>query len=94
MSSLVRTVFIRYVSTSISNLKKESRPQITKPLAKVVLSVKNNDIINYFKKPEALQEISAVQFIKNSDIINAKKGFMKFNSSHYYLTIDGIIVFN
>ena len=91
MSSLVQTVFRRYVSTSLSNLKKESRPQITKPLTKAVLSVKNNDIINYFKKPEDLKEMSAVQFIKKSDIINAKKGFVKLQdrNSSYYLTIGG-----
>ena len=72
MSSLLLTVFRRYVSTSVNNLKKEFRPHITKPLAKSVPSVKNNDIIDYFKKPEDLQEMPAVQFTKKSDIINAK----------------------
>ena len=84
MSSLLRTVFRRYVSTSVNNLKKEKRPQITKPLAKSMPSVKNNDIINYFKKPEDLQ------FTKKSDIINAKKGFMKLPGyQSLYLTSSG-----
>ena len=91
MSSLLRTVFRRYVSTSVNNLKKEKRPQITKPLAKSMPSVKNNDIINYFKKPEDLQEMPAVQFTKKSDIINAKKGFIKLPGYQYslYLTSSG-----
>jgi hypothetical protein len=92
MSSLLRTVFRRYVSTSVNNLNKEIRPQITKPLTKAVPSVKNNDIINYFKKPDDLQEMSAVQFIKKSDIINAKKGFIKLPAStSLYLTTGGMI---
>ena len=81
MSSLVHTVFRRYVSTSVNNLKKESRPQITKPLEKPVLLVKNNDIINYFQKPEDLQEMPAVHFIKKDDIINTTKGFIKLKST-------------
>ena len=90
MSSLVGTVFKRYVSTSVNNLKK-GRPHITKPLANSVPSVKTNDIINYFKKPEDLQEMPAVQFIKKSDIINAKKGFVKLQdrNSSFYLSIGG-----
>ena len=84
MSSLVRTLFRKYLSTSMNN------PQITKPSAKPVLSVKNNDIINYFKKPEDLQEMPAVQFIKNSDIINTKKGFMILpGNKSFYLTSSG-----
>ena len=91
MSSLVRTVFRRYLSTSVNNLKKERRPQITKPLAKPVLLVKNNDIFNYFQKPEDLQEMPAVHFIKNDDIINTTKGFIKLpgNSNSFHLTIGG-----
>ena len=73
MSSLVQTPFRRYLSTSVNNLKKERRPYITKPLEQTVLLVKNNDIINYFKKPEDLQEIPAVHFIKKGDIINHNK---------------------
>ena len=52
MSSLVRTPFRRYLSTSVNNLKKETRPQITKPLEKPDLLVKHNSIIKYFQKPE------------------------------------------
>ena len=86
MSSLVRTLFRKYLSTSMNN------PQITKPSAKPVLSVKNNDIINYFKKPEDLQEMTAVQFIKKSDIINAKKGFIILSSDNsLYITTSGEI---
>ena len=91
MSSLVRTVFRRYLSTSVNNLKKENRPQITKPLEKPVLSVKNNDIINYFQKPEDLQEMPAVHVIKKDDIINTTKGFIKLtNLTHsLHLTVGG-----
>ena len=53
-------------------------------------SVKNKDIINYFKKPEDLQEMPAVQFTKKSDIINAKKGFIKLPGyQSLYLTSSG-----
>ena len=91
MSSLVRTLFRRYASTSLSNLKKESRPQITTPLPRPVLSVKNNDIINYFKNPEALSEMPAVQHIRKEDLIKSTKGFIKLDSyfSLYYRTIGG-----
>ena len=90
MSSLVRTHFRRYLSTSVNNLKKEIRPQITKTKEKPVLLVKSNDIINYFKKPEGLQEIPAVHFIKKDDIINATKGFRRVSGSNsIYQTIGG-----
>ena len=91
MSSLVRTIFRRYVSTSMSDLKKESRPQITKPLTRAVLSVKNNEIFNYFKKPEALIELSEVHFIKKDDLIKSTKGFVRLSGLNTlnYLTIDG-----
>jgi len=91
MSSLARTVFRRYVSTSVNNLKKESRPHITKPWAKPVLSVKINDIINYFKKPEALKELSEVQYIEKDDLIKSTKSFIRLpgEGKLYYLTIGG-----
>jgi len=90
MSSLVRTPFRRYLSTSVNNLKKKSRPQITKPLEKPDLLVKHDSIINYFQKPEDLQEMPAVQFIKKDDIINATKGFIRLgHKNSFYLTIGG-----
>ena len=90
MSSLVRTPFRRYLSTSVNNLKKEKRPQITKPLQKPNLLVKNNNIINYFQKPEDLQEMPAVHFIKKDDLINTTKGFIKiYSNSSLHLTISG-----
>ena len=91
MSSLLLTVFRRYVSTSVNNLKKESRPHITKPWAKPVLSVKINDIINYFKKPEALKELSEVQYIEKDDLIKSTKSFIRLpgDGKLYYLTIGG-----
>ena len=90
MSYLVRTPFRRYLSTSVNNLKKEKRPNITKPLEQPVLLVKSNDIINYFKKPEDLQEKPGVHFIKKDDIIKATKGFRRLPSNYsYYLTIGG-----
>ena len=90
MSSLVRTPFRRYLSTSVNNLKKKSRPQITKPLEKPDLLVKHNSIIKYFQKPEDLQEMPAVQFIKKDDIINATKGFIRLAPKNlFYLTIGG-----
>ena len=54
------------------------RSSITKTL-KPVLLVKTKDVINYFKRPEVLQEIPTVHHIKKDEIINVTKGFKKMN---------------
>ena len=56
------------------------RSSITKTL-KPVLLVKTKDIINYFKKPEVLQDIPNVHYIKKDEIINVTKDFKKINES-------------
>ena len=68
------SVFTRYMSST------SVRSRITKAL-KPVLFVKNKDIINYFKRPEVLQEIPTVHYIKKDEIINVTKDFKKFNKS-------------
>ena len=68
------SVFTRYMSSS------PVRSSITKAL-KPVLLVKNKDIINYFKRPEVLQEIPTVHYIKKDEIINVTKDFKKFNEN-------------
>ena len=58
------------------------------PLAKPILSVKINDIIDYFKKPEALKGLSEVQYIKKDDLIKSAKIIRLPGSGKlYYLTI-------
>jgi len=66
------SVFTRYMSSS------PVRSSITNAL-KPVLLVKNKDIINYFKRPEVLQEIPTVHYIKKDEIINVTKDFKKYN---------------
>ena len=64
------SVFTRYMSSS------PVRSSITNAL-KPVLLVKNKDIINYFKRPEVLQEIPTVHYIKKDEITNVTKDFKK-----------------
>jgi len=68
------SVFARYLSST------PVRSSITKTLRPVLL-VKTKDVINYFKKPEVLQEIPTVHYIKKDEIINVTKDFKKINES-------------
>ena len=68
------SVFTRYMSST------PVRSSITKTL-KPVLFVKTKDVINYFKKPEVLQEIPTVHYIRKDEIINVTKDFKKINES-------------
>ena len=65
------SVFKRYMSSA------PVRSSITKTLRPVLL-VKTKDVVNYFKKPEVLQEIPTVHYIKKDEIINVTKDFKKF----------------
>ena len=64
------SVFTRYVSS------KAVKSSITKTLRPILL-VKTKDILNYFKRPEVLQEIPNVHYIKKDEIINVTKSFKK-----------------
>ena len=76
-------VFTRYMSST------PVRSHITKTLRPVLL-VKNKDIINYFKRPEVLQEIPTVHYIKKDDIINVAKNFKQLNNPELlHMTIVG-----
>jgi len=66
-------VFKRYMSSA------PVRSSITKTLRPVLL-VKTKDVINYFKKPEVLQELPTVHHIKKDEIINVTKDFKKILS--------------
>ena len=66
------SVFKRYMSSA------PVRSSITKTL-KPVIFVKNKDITNYFKRPDVLQEIPTVHYIKKDEIINVTKDFKKFS---------------
>ena len=65
-------VFTRYRSSTLV------RSSITKTL-KPVLLVKTKDVVNYFKRPEVLQEIPTVHHIKKDEVINVTKDFKKIN---------------
>ena len=67
------SVFTRYMSS------KAVKSSITKTLRPIIL-VKTKDILNYFKRPEVLQEIPTVHYIKKDEIINVTKDFKKFNN--------------
>ena len=71
---IMLSVFTRHISST------PVRSSITKTL-KPVLLVKTKDIINYFKKPEVLQDIPNVHYIKKDEIINVTKDFKKINES-------------
>ena len=64
------SVFKRYLSS------RPVRSSITKTLQPVLL-VKTKDVINYFKRPEVLQEIPTVHHIKKDEINNVTKDFKK-----------------
>ena len=67
------SVFQRYMSSA------PVRSSITKTLRPVLL-VKTKDVVNYFKKPEVLQELPTVHLIKKNKIINVTKDFKKILS--------------
>ena len=56
------------------------RSSITKTINPVVL-LKTKDVVNYFKRPELLQEIPNVHYIKKDEIINVTKNFKKFKDN-------------
>ena len=68
------SVFTRYMSS------KAVRSSITKTLRPILL-VKTKDILNYFKRPELLQEIPTVHYIKKDEIINVTKDFKKWREN-------------